>query len=55
MQPLTPTDVIAPPFALNPDGTITVPTGLGLGVEVDLDFLEHVTVRRETFTPAEAG
>jgi len=48
-------DVIAPPFALNPDGTITVPTGLGLGVEVDLEFLEHVTVRRESFTPAEDG
>jgi len=48
-------DVVDPPFTLNPDGTITVPTGLGLGVEVDLEFLEHVTVRRETFTPAGAG
>jgi len=48
-------DVVDPPFTLNHDGTITVPTGLGLGVEVDLEFLEHVTVRRETFTPAGAG
>ncbi len=46
-------DVIAPPFALNPDGTITVPASPGIGVEVDLDFLEHVTVRRELFTPAD--
>jgi len=48
-------DVVDPPFTLNHDGTMTVPTGPGIGVEVDLDFLEHVTVRRETFTPAEAG
>ena len=46
-------DVVTPPFALNPDGTITVPTGPGIGVEADLDFLEHVTVRRELFTPAD--
>ena len=44
-------DVITPPFALNPDGTITVPTGPGIGVEVDVDFLERVTVRCELFTP----
>ena len=48
-------DVVDPPFTLNHDGTMTVPTGPGIGVEVDLDFLEHVTVRRETFTPAGAG
>jgi len=47
--------VIAPPFALNPAGTITVPAGPGIGVEVALDFLEHVTVRRELFTSAETG
>ncbi len=40
-------DVVSPPFRLNPDGTIHVPTGPGIGVEVDRDFLDHVTVRRE--------
>ena len=43
-------DVIDPPFRLNSDGTIDVPQGPGIGVEVDSAFLEHVTVRRETFT-----
>lgn len=42
-------DVAEPLFALNPDGTIDVPTGPGLGVEVDLRELEAVTLRRETF------
>ncbi len=40
---------ITPPFRLNPeDSTITVPTGLGLGVEVDMTELEAVTLRRFT-------
>jgi O-succinylbenzoate synthase len=42
-------DIAAPTFALNPDSTIDVPTGPGLGVEVDLDELDRVTVRREVF------
>lgn len=44
-------DVICPPFHLNPDGTIDVPPGPGIGVEIDRDFLETVTVRREVFRP----
>ena len=43
-------DVIEPPFCLNPDGTIDVPQGPGIGVEVDRAFLDEVTVRREVFT-----
>ncbi len=42
-------DVIEPPFCLNPDGTIDVPQGPGIGVEVDRAFLDEVTVRREVF------
>ena len=43
-------DVIEPPFCLNPDGTIDVPQGPGIGVEVDRAFLDEITVRREVFT-----
>ncbi len=43
-------DVVIPPFRLNPDGTIDVPQGPGIGVEIDRDFLETVTVRRERFS-----
>ena len=42
-------DVVEPPFSLNPDGTMDVPQGLGIGVEVDRSFLDEVTVRREVF------
>ncbi len=43
-------DIVIPPFRLNPDGTIDVPQGPGIGVEIDRGFLETVTVRRETFS-----
>ena len=39
-------DVIDPPFELNPDGTLTAPDGPGLGVEIDLDRVDQVTVDR---------
>ncbi len=42
-------DVVVPPFRLDADGTIAVPQGPGIGVEVDLDYLDEVTVRREVF------
>jgi o-succinylbenzoate synthase len=42
---------IATPFFLNTeDSTITVPTGPGLGIEVDIDRLKAVTLRQESFT-----
>jgi O-succinylbenzoate synthase len=41
---------IATPFHLNQeDSTITVPTGLGLGIEVDMDHLAAVTIRQASF------
>ena len=41
---------IATPFHLNQeDSTITVPTGLGLGIEVDMDQLAAVTLRQAAF------
>ena len=42
-------DVIAEPFTLNPDGTLTVPTGPGLGVTVDRAALDKVTLRKESY------
>ncbi|MDX1687804.1 MAG: o-succinylbenzoate synthase [Candidatus Promineifilaceae bacterium] len=42
---------VTPHYELNAeDSTIDVPAGPGLGVEVDRQRLEQVTVRRETFT-----
>ncbi|MGH2594073.1 MAG: enolase C-terminal domain-like protein, partial [Anaerolineae bacterium] len=43
-------DVVDPPFVLNPDSTIDVPKGVGLGVTVNLKRLDAVTLQREVFT-----
>ena len=40
-------DLIDPPFAINPDGTIDVPSGPGLGVKINEAVLDRVTVNRE--------
>jgi O-succinylbenzoate synthase len=37
---------ITTPFVMN-DGYLTVPTGPGIGVEPDLDFLDEVTTAKE--------
>jgi O-succinylbenzoate synthase len=42
-------DLIDPPVRLNPDGTITVPTGPGLGVHVVAERVERHTVRQARF------
>lgn len=42
-------DIIEPEFELNKDGTISVPQGPGIGVEVRRDRLERATVRRESY------
>jgi len=42
-------DIIDPPFELNPDGTITVPDGPGIGVTVDEEWLNEHTARFEVF------
>jgi O-succinylbenzoate synthase len=39
-------DIITHTFALNPDGTMTVPDGPGIGVEVDRAYLDEVTVKQ---------
>jgi O-succinylbenzoate synthase len=44
-------DLITEPFVLENDGTITVPDGPGLGVSVDLDWLEEITTAVERYAP----
>ncbi len=39
-------DLVEPAFTVNPDGTMTVPSGPGMGVRVVLDRLEAATWRR---------
>jgi len=39
-------DVVTPEWTMH-DGTIAVPQGSGLGVEVDVEYVEHLTVRTE--------
>lgn len=42
-------DIVEPEFTVNTDGTMDVPTGPGIGVEVNMRMLEKVTVYKETF------
>jgi o-succinylbenzoate synthase len=42
-------DIVEPAFEVARDGTMAVPTGPGIGVEVVADRLDRVTVRREEF------
>ena len=42
-------DIVDPPFEIDSEGTMGVPTKPGIGVEVLIDRLERVTVRREEF------
>ena len=44
-----PEDVVDPPFVLNPDSTLSVPTGPGLGVNVRQDVIDKLTLRQETY------
>jgi O-succinylbenzoate synthase len=43
-------DVVTHPFALNDDSTLNVPTGPGIGVEVDEDYLDHITLEKIVIT-----
>ncbi len=47
-------DIVEPAFALNKDGTITVPAGPGIGVTVREALLEQATIRKEIYRPAGA-
>jgi O-succinylbenzoate synthase len=40
-------DLVEPAFIVNPEGTMTVPTGPGIGVRVVLERVESATRRRE--------
>ncbi len=42
-------DIVEPEFSLNPDGTISVPTGPGIGVHVLDEKLNEYTKERKTF------
>ncbi len=42
-------DIIELPFEISKDGTIKVPNKPGIGVNVNSDILEKVTVKRKTF------
>jgi O-succinylbenzoate synthase len=42
-------DIAEPSFELNPDSTLTVPTGSGIGVELDRSALDAVTESMEMF------
>jgi len=39
-------DIVHHPFELNKDSTINVPDGRGLGIEVDEDYLDRVTLEK---------
>ncbi|MXW02983.1 MAG: o-succinylbenzoate synthase [Holophagales bacterium] len=41
-------DVVSPEWTMDGDGWVDVPVGTGLGVEVDRDRIEALTVQRET-------
>jgi O-succinylbenzoate synthase len=42
-------DLVQPEWMLNEDGTISVPSGPGIGVDVDVRMLEELTVRKLVF------
>ncbi len=42
-------DLIEPPFDLSPDGTIRVPDGPGIGVDIVAERVERATLRKQTF------
>jgi O-succinylbenzoate synthase len=42
-------DIVHPEFEVGPDGHMAVPTGIGIGVEVDEERVEALTVRESTF------
>ncbi len=41
-------DIVSPAVEVSPKGTITVPTGVGFGYEIDHDFLKSLVVREHT-------
>lgn len=48
-------DLIDPPIEVAADGTIAVPTGPGLGVNINRDRVDRATLRREILHPSDAS
>ncbi len=48
-------DLIDPPFFLNPDGTLTVPAGIGIGVVPDVKRMAKLRTYHEELTPGPAA
>ena len=46
-------DITEPPFELNDDSTLSVPDGLGIGVEVQMDRVEEAKARWDESNPFE--
>ena len=42
-------DIVEPEFVLNEDGTMNVPEGPGIGVEINMEMLERVTIKKSVF------
>lgn len=42
-------DIIDPPIEIDPDGTITVPDGPGIGVAVNIGKLDYCTLQQKSF------
>jgi o-succinylbenzoate synthase len=42
-------EIVEPAFLINPDGTMDVPAGPGIGVEVNMNQLKKMTVRSQVF------
>ena len=43
-------DIVTPEWTMSKDGLVTVPTGPGIGVGIDLDRIEDLTVRKQELT-----
>jgi O-succinylbenzoate synthase len=41
-------DIVTPPVETTPRGTITAPAAPGFGYDLDLDFIQQITVRQES-------
>ena len=40
-------DIVKPEWTMSADGLVKVPQGVGIGVELDMDFIENLTVKSE--------
>jgi len=43
-------DIVTPEWTMTPHGTMVVPDGAGLGVDVNVDRIENLTVRETTLS-----